>query len=53
MFLYTKKKYSEKEILKNDPIYIASKTNLTNEVKELYPKNYETMTKEVKAYTDK
>ena len=36
-----------------DPTYIASESNLINELKELYPEKYETLMKEVKDYTDK
>ena len=39
VFLYTKNKYSEKDILKMDRTYIASESNLINELKELYPEN--------------
>ena len=51
VFLYSNNRFSEKEIKKLIPFTVPSKTikylgiNLTKEVKDLYPENYETLMK--------
>ena len=56
-FLYTNNETEEREIKESIPFTIASKSirylgmNLTKEVKDLYPKNYKTLLKEMEEDT--
>ena len=58
-FLYTNNETEEREIKESIPFTIAPKTirylgiNLTKEVKDLYPKNYRTLLKEIEKDTHK
>ena len=56
-FLYTNNETEEREIKESIPFKISSKSirylgiNLTKEVKDLYPKNYRTLLKEIEEDT--
>ena len=56
-FLYTKNETEEREIKESIPYTIAPQSirylgiNLTKEVKDLYPKNYRTLQKEIEEDT--
>ena len=58
-FLYTKNQSIEREIRKTIPFTIASKrikylgVNLSKEVKDLYPRNYKSLLREIKGDTNK
>ena len=58
-FLYTNNETEEREIKESIPFTIAPKSirylgiNLTKEVKDLYPKNYRTLLKEIEEDTKK
>ena len=58
-FLYTSNERSEREIKETLPFTIATKRikylgiNLPKETKELYAKNYKTLMKEIKDYTNR
>ena len=57
-FLYTNNETEEREIKESIPFTIATKSikylaiNLTKEVKDLYPKNYKTLQKEIEEDTE-
>ena len=57
-FLYTKDETEEREIKESISFIIAPKSirhlgiNLTKEVKDLYPKNYRTLMKEIEEDTE-
>ena len=56
-FLYTNNETEEREMKESIPLTIAPKSvrylgiNLTKEVKDLYPKNYRTLLKEIEEVT--
>ena len=57
-FLYTNNETEEREIKESIPLTIAPKSlryleiNLTKDVKDLYPKNYRTLLKEIEEDTE-